>query len=136
MNRLIVKYGLVLFVLLALLKFIEFQFFSYRFSLDVYLFLVAVVFLSIGVGFMWYLRPVKHIENTLKVDEKKLAEFSKREQQMLLFLSQGYTNKEIALSLEISPNTVKSHLKTLFQKLNVSNRTQAVAEAKSLKIIL
>ena len=41
-------------------------------------------------------------------------------------LSKGKTNKEIATTLFVSVNTVKTHLKSIYRKLNVKNRTQAV----------
>ena len=104
-------------------------------TLELYLGIVSTIFLAIGIAIAWYFKPPIEVEVTPLIDYKKLSEFSSREQEMLVFLSQGYTNKEIAVSLEISPNTVKTHLKKLFDKLEVSNRTQAVAEAKSLKII-
>lgn len=63
------------------------------------------------------------------------AGFSKRELDVLLFLSHGYSNREIADQLSISDNTVKTHLKNIYSKLGVSNRTQAAAEAKLLNII-
>ncbi|HER26700.1 MAG TPA: response regulator transcription factor [Rhodospirillales bacterium] len=50
-----------------------------------------------------------------------------REQELLASLSEGNTNMEIAGSLGISLNTVKFHLKNLYSKLNVKNRSQAVA---------
>jgi len=134
-TRLIIKYGLILFVSLAAFKFLEYQFFSHKMSLEIYLIILSSIFLFIGVGAAWYFKPDQIIEKEPEIDKKKLAEFSQREQQMLLFLSQGYTNKEIAISLDISPNTVKTHLKKLFEKLEVGNRTQAVSEAKLLKII-
>jgi DNA-binding NarL/FixJ family response regulator len=68
-------------------------------------------------------------------DQNLLAQFSKREQQLLVLLAKGYTNKEIAQVLHLSPNTIKTHLKSLFTKLQVSNRTQAAAEAKILNLI-
>lgn len=51
---------------------------------------------------------------------------SVREEQILRLLSQGYSNKLIADKLEISVDTVCSHLKHVFDKLHVSSRTEAV----------
>ena len=50
-----------------------------------------------------------------------------REQELLIALSEGSTNIQIASELNISLNTVKFHLKNLYSKLNVKNRAQAVA---------
>ena len=49
-----------------------------------------------------------------------------REQELLASLSEGRTNMQIAADLGISLNTVKFHLKNLYSKLNVKNRSQAV----------
>ncbi len=54
---------------------------------------------------------------------------SMREMQVLTYLTQGQTNKEIACQLGISPQTVKNHLASLFRKLGVEDRTQAVLVA-------
>ena len=137
MWRLIIKYGLILFVALSAFKFLEFQFFSHRLSLELYLSIVATIFLAIGYGVSLYWSRKKQTIVIMEpeIDLEKLSEYSPREQEILLFLSQGYTNKEIAKSLDISPNTVKTHLSKVFEKLEVSNRTQAVAEAKLLKLI-
>jgi two-component system nitrate/nitrite response regulator NarP len=42
-------------------------------------------------------------------------------------LSHGYSNRKIAGKLEISDNTVKFHLKNIYEKILVDNRTQAAA---------
>jgi LuxR family transcriptional regulator, maltose regulon positive regulatory protein len=47
-------------------------------------------------------------------------------------IAEGLSNKEIARDLVIAPETVKSHVKNIFAKLNVEKRAQAVARAQSL----
>jgi DNA-binding NarL/FixJ family response regulator len=50
-----------------------------------------------------------------------------REQEILVRISHGQQNKEIALSLHIAVHTVEQHLKHIYQKLEISNRTEAAA---------
>lgn len=57
---------------------------------------------------------------------------SQREQDVLMALSEGLSNSEIADKLYISINTVKSHLKNIYDKFQVKNRTQALAKAHEL----
>jgi DNA-binding NarL/FixJ family response regulator len=54
---------------------------------------------------------------------------SARESELLPLLAEGMKNSEIAASLFLSVNTVKTHLKDLYRKLGASNRAQAVASA-------
>lgn len=54
---------------------------------------------------------------------------TEREREVLQGLIKGRSNKEIASGLYISEDTVKSHLKTLFAKLRVRDRTEAAVEA-------
>ncbi|WP_444994704.1 helix-turn-helix domain-containing protein [Aliikangiella sp. IMCC44359] len=135
MTKLLFKYGVILFVALSGFKFLEYQFFSYKITLEIYLFLVGSAFLVIGFIVSQHLFNRAEASSQVDIDEKRLADFTQREQEILVLLSEGYTNKEIAKSLDISPNTVKTHLSSVYDKLAVSNRTQAVAEAKLLKII-
>jgi len=60
---------------------------------------------------------------------KKKEGLTSREQEVLRILSKGSTNKEIAKALFISEKTVKSHLNSIFKKLNVSRRLQAILYA-------
>jgi LuxR family maltose regulon positive regulatory protein len=60
---------------------------------------------------------------------------SSREQDVLLMLSSGFSNNEIAKKLFISKDTVKSHLKNINVKLNTSNRFQAVERARELGVL-
>lgn len=52
------------------------------------------------------------------------ADLSDREYEILTWVAQGLTNKEISEQLDISEYTVKNHLKNLFQKLHLNNRVQ------------
>lgn len=57
------------------------------------------------------------------------ADLTKREREILVLLSQGLTNKEIAQRLVLSVRTVDAHVEHILSKLNVSSRTRAVAAA-------
>lgn len=59
-----------------------------------------------------------------------------RERQILALLADGLGNKQIATRLGISPNTVKTHLELLFEKLGVSSRAEAVATGVKRGLLL
>lgn len=50
-----------------------------------------------------------------------------KQQQVMQFLASGLSNKEIARKLDLSPETIKTHLREIFTRMNVKNRTQAVS---------
>ncbi len=60
---------------------------------------------------------------------RPLQPLSKREMEVLVFLTQGLSNKEIALQLNISHQTVKNHVTAILRKLRVEDRTQAAVYA-------
>jgi DNA-binding NarL/FixJ family response regulator len=64
-----------------------------------------------------------------------LQSLTGREREVLALLARGLTNKEIATSLTITPNTVKRHLKSLFAKLEVNTRSAASAIATRAGIV-
>lgn len=63
------------------------------------------------------------------------AELTDRELKVLSLLAQGRSNKEIGVSLYIAETTVKSHLRNIFNKLNVLSRTEAIAEASKRGLV-
>jgi DNA-binding NarL/FixJ family response regulator len=70
--------------------------------------------------------------NKSKIQDES-ARLSAREEQILLLLSQGYSNKLIADKLNLSIDTVCSHLKHVFKKLHVNSRTEAVVRYMTSK---
>jgi DNA-binding NarL/FixJ family response regulator len=60
---------------------------------------------------------------------------TERELEILQLLAFGYTNRDIGSRLFISPDTVKTHLEHIYQKLGASDRTAAVAEAMRRRLI-
>jgi len=78
------------------------------------------------------LRRVEYLGPDVQEDsaatEDQLANLSAREHEILHWIRLGKTNFEIGIILGISTNTVKNHLKRIFQKLDVSSRGQALAK--------
>jgi DNA-binding CsgD family transcriptional regulator len=63
------------------------------------------------------------------------APLTVRELAVLSLISVGYSNKEIADQLSVTAETVKTHVKNIFVKLDVSRRAQAVMEAKKMNLL-
>ena len=87
----------------------------------------AVRFMAMGEQYA----PIDFMTAPDETTKHPLAEkLSPRELQVLKGLTEGKSNKEIARDLDITEPTVKLHMKTLYRKLNVANRTQAALIAR------
>lgn len=76
------------------------------------------------------------VEKDVQIPGEKLLEpLSKREVEVLEFLSKGLSNRLIAQQMVISLDTVKTHTGNIYSKLGVNNRTQAVLKGKELGLI-
>lgn len=62
-------------------------------------------------------------------DKEKMKNLTKRELEVLVLVSEGMFNKEIADQLSISERTVKNHISSIFKKIDVADRTQAAVFA-------
>lgn len=71
----------------------------------------------------------------LKKHKEGLPRLTKKEKEILLLVADERSNIEIAEFLDNTPNTIKHHLKNIFSKLGVNNRTDAVDVAKREQII-
>jgi LuxR family maltose regulon positive regulatory protein len=76
---------------------------------------------------------VRQVRETARAE--LIEPLTERESKILLCLSSGLSNKEIARELSISPLTVKRHTVNLYGKLLVHSRREAVTRAKALGIL-
>jgi len=75
-------------------------------------------------------------EKTSLASEQLLIEpLSRRELEVLELIALGKTNQEVAQQLVVSRGTIKAHAASIYRKLDVSNRTEAVARARLLGIL-
>lgn len=131
------RYGIVIAAGLILLKTLEYQLFSYRFNLELYTGLLALFFMLVGLaaGLGWLNRnaspTTEHTTNPVLQEDPLTV----KEQHLLQGLAIGLTNQQLADSHHLSVNTVKTHLKSIYRKLEVSSRAQAVARAKNLNLL-
>ena len=72
-------------------------------------------------------KVVNHFQ-LIKKPASEVDQLTKREQEILALLAQGFLYKEIADQLQISMSTVRAHLHTVYEKLHVQSRTQAVVK--------
>jgi DNA-binding CsgD family transcriptional regulator len=139
LRKSIFLYGIAMAALIGILKFAEYRFFVRDLSLELYLGLVALIFIALGIWVGRRLTRVRVItaEAEFTVDDAALKRLgiTKREYEVLGLIAQGLSNKEIADRLFVSTSTVKTHTSNLFVKLEASRRTQALQKAKELQII-
>jgi len=143
--RRILLYGSIGGVLIALLKFIEYQHFVRAYPSEVYGGLVAVIFTAVGVyfGLRWtrakevvVVREVRVSGPfTLNAEALKDVGLTAREHEILGLIAEGLSNREIGERLFVSENTVKTHSSRVFEKLGVNRRMQAVQRGKELGLI-
>lgn len=70
-----------------------------------------------------------------RIDAKALDEITEREREVLALVARGHSNAEIAELLVLSEGTVKTHIKRIFMKLNLRDRTQAVIFAYDVGLV-
>ena len=137
MKKTTLIYGLALAALAILLKTIEYKWMVKDITVEIYITIIAFIFCVLGI---WVgNRLVEQKNNQLPFEKNNRAikslGLSVRELQILTELLHGHTNQKIAENLFISINTVKTHLKNSYAKLDVNNRILAIEKLKSLNII-
>lgn len=82
------------------------------------------------------MQPLLGPATLLDADEDLAEELTGRESEVLQLLAQGMANKQIALRLNISEHTIKFHVSSIYAKLGVTNRTEAVRRGARLGLIV
>ena len=72
---------------------------------------------------------------SVSIQSQLIEPLSKRENDVLNLLVDGYSNREICDKLFISSNTTKTHIRNTYAKLGASNRSEAIAQAKALGLV-
>jgi len=129
-------YSTALAAAAAALQWVEYRYLAHAFSFQIYLALVAVAFLALGAWAARQLTP-RPAPAAFEINRAAIRSLglTKRECEILERLASGQSNKELARALDISPNTVKTHLASLYAKLEVRNRIEAIEKARSLALI-
>jgi DNA-binding CsgD family transcriptional regulator len=150
MKRTILICGLLGGLLIALLRWSEYQFLVIDHSVEIYAALVAAVFSGLGIWLGVRLTrprlplPAEPVGSPVEAqpavlagapflsDDRKRDELgiTRREMEILELVAQGLSNREIAEKLFVSENTVKTHCSRAFDKLGARRRTEAVQLGK------
>lgn len=136
MTRTVVLWAIALAVAAFSLQWLQYQYFVRAFSQELYIGIIGTAFAVGGVWVGWKLSSRKApgpFERNVKA--QKTLGLTGQEMKVLERLAAGQANKEIARTLGLSPNTVKTHVANLYAKLEVSRRTQAVGKARDLELI-
>jgi DNA-binding CsgD family transcriptional regulator len=134
--RTILIWGLVLTAGAFALQWLEYQYVARRFSWEIYVGLIGTTCAAGGVWLGWKL-TARHAPGPFARNAAAQAALGLTGQEMKVLerLAAGQSNKEIARTMGLSPNTVKTHLANLFAKLEVARRTQAIGKARDLQLI-
>ena len=134
-------------LLVACLRFIEYRFLVVEHSIEIYSGLIALLFAAVGIRLGLNLTKTREVTVIKEVAVAAPIEFARNEQQVAALaitpreleildqIAAGKSTREIAQTLFVSENTVKTHASRLYDKLGVKRRTQAVQEARHLGLL-
>ena len=136
MLRAALVYGAAIAGLSLLLALMDWRHMARMWSTEFYIIAVALVFAALGIWLGNRLTP-RAPARPFERNTRALASLgiSAREAEVLHQMAAGSANKVIARDLGISPNTVKTHVARLLEKLGAANRTEAIAKARELGLL-
>lgn len=136
MARTILLYAIALALAVAALEWLEYRYVTRAFSTEIYIVLLAVGFVALGLwaGHRLTPPPAGPVFRRNEAAIRSLG-LSPRECEILEALAAGESNKEMGRRLGISPNTVKTHVARVYEKLGVQRRVHAIDRARMLALI-
>lgn len=139
MLKTVFRFGLIIIALLILFQLSNASLFIPNIPADVVIGITALILIGLGIYLGGNMKKDKVVEVTvpLEIDSGKISTLgiSARELEVLQLISRGLSNQEIAEQLFVSESTIKTHVSSLFVKLDVKRRTQAVTRAKEWRVI-
>jgi DNA-binding CsgD family transcriptional regulator len=133
----VLTYGLLLAAGTFALQWLDYQRLARAHAGDIFVFLIAGAFLALGIYIGARVLGRRDAPQPFDGNPKAQATLgiSPRELTVLHELAAGHSTKEIAVRLNLSPNTVKTHLTRLFEKLEAKRRTDAINRARELGLV-
>ncbi|GLK51818.1 helix-turn-helix transcriptional regulator [Maricaulis virginensis] len=136
MRRTILIFAVVLALAVFALEWLEYRFWARRIGVELFVPIVGtgciVLGIWLGVRLTRQAPPQPFERNDRAMESLGLT---RREYDVLRALVMGDGNKAMARRLGVSPNTVKTHIARLYDKLDVSSRVQAIEKARALRLI-
>jgi len=147
LKRHVLIYGLIGGILITLLKWTEYRFLVIEHSIEIYGGLTAATFAVLGI---WLGHKLTGTRQRIVVKEVPVPAgepfapnetkredlgITPRELEILELIAKGLSNREIAVRLFVSENTVKTHASRVFDKLGAKRRTQAVQLGKEFGLL-
>lgn len=136
MKRVVALYALALAAVALALQWLHYQYAVRVIPTQWYILALVTGFTVLGV---WIGRRLSGgtPPDTFRRNDRALTALgiTEREHEVLERLARGETNQQMADRLFVSPNTIKTHLKHLYTKLDVNRRTEALRRARELRLI-
>ncbi|MFT3807228.1 helix-turn-helix transcriptional regulator [Arenimonas sp.] len=118
------------------LQWLDYRRLAHVYPGEIYVLLIAAGFLALGIVLgVRIFRPPPAVPFDGNPKARAALGMSERELTVLQEMAAGYSNKEIARRLDVSPNTVKTHVARVFEKLGENRRTAAVRRARELGLV-
>jgi len=146
--RVLLLYGLPAGLLIGAMRLVEYRFLVIDHAIELYGAIVAATFAAVGIWLGIRVTrsrvvvrevpievPVPMPPGTPFIINQRQVEargITPRELEILQLIAEGLSTREMAARLFVSENTVKTHCKRLFDKLDVNRRTQAIQVARTL----